>query len=74
MGLETSDDLASFFGLQEISGRKVLSPEQEWQKIAKITPNDILKVAKEVFRSDRLNLAVIGPHKDREQFSKVLKI
>ncbi|MDP2930656.1 MAG: pitrilysin family protein [bacterium] len=74
LGLETSDELASFFGLQEIMGKKPLVPEQEWQEIAKITPDDILKVAGEIFHSDRLNLAIIGPHKDREKFLSVLKI
>ena len=75
LGLETSDSFASFFGLQELLGQEVLTPQQQWQKIAKITPNDILKVAKEIFKSDKLNLALIGPHKEGiDKFQKLLKV
>ena len=63
LGLETSDEFASFYGVQKIMEREVLTPEQEWQNIAKVSQNDILKVAKQVFRPNRLNLAIIGPHK-----------
>ena len=74
LGLETSDSFASFFGLQEVIGQEVLTPQQQWQKIAKITPDDILKIAKEVFRPDRLNLALIGPHKKEKEIKKTLNI
>ena len=74
LGLETSDDFASFFGFQEILRERVLTPEQEWQEIAKISRDDILKVAREVFRPERLNLAIIGPHKEKDKFQKLLKI
>ncbi|MDP3093194.1 MAG: pitrilysin family protein [bacterium] len=73
LGLETSDDFASFYGLQEILGGEVLSPDQKWQKIAKITPDDILKVAREFFQPQKLNLALIGPCKDKEKILRVLK-
>ncbi|OHA61721.1 MAG: hypothetical protein A2117_00805 [Candidatus Wildermuthbacteria bacterium GWA2_46_15] len=74
LGLETSDQFASFFGLQGILGRKVLTPEEEWREIAKITQDDILRVAKEVFRSDRLNLALIGPRQEEKKILKILKV
>jgi len=74
LGLETSDDFASFFGFQEILRQKILTPEQEWQEIAKVTQDDILKVAREVFKPERLNLALIGPHKEKEKILKVLKV
>ena len=74
LGLETSDQFASFFGLQGILGQKVLTPEQEWQEIAKVTPDDILKTAREVFRSDRLNLALIGPRPEEKKILKILKV
>jgi predicted Zn-dependent peptidase len=74
LGLETSDQFASFFGLQGILEKKILTPEEEWREIAKITSDDILKVAKEVFRSDKLNLALTGPQKDGRQFSRILRV
>ncbi len=74
LNLETSEHFASFFGLQEILGKKILTPDQEWRQIAKITSNDILKVAKEIFVPARLNLAIIGPHKDKKEFKNILKV
>jgi len=74
LGLETSDSFASFFGLQEVIGQEVLTPQQQWQKIAKITPDDILEIAKEIFRSDRLNLALIGPHRKEKEIKNILNI
>jgi predicted Zn-dependent peptidase len=73
LGLETSDDFASFYGLQEVLGGEVLTPGQKWQKIAKITSDDILKVAREFFQPQKLNLALIGPCKDKEKILRVLK-
>lgn len=74
LGLETSDSFASFFGLQEVINEEVLTPSQQWQKIAKITPDDILKVAKEIFKTENLNLALIGPQRQGEKIRSILSI
>jgi len=74
LGLETSDSFASFFGLQELIGEKVLTPSQQYQKIAKITPDDILKVANEVFKEENLNVALIGSHRQEKKFRNILKV
>lgn len=74
LGLETSDAKAFFFAGQELLENKILKPEDIFKKIDKISINDILKVAKEIFRPERLNLAVIGPVKDRRKFQKLLKL
>ncbi len=72
--LETSDAQASFYGLQELLKKEILTPEEIYKKIDKITENDILKVAKDIFRPEKLNLALIGPFKDKNKFQKLLKI
>ncbi|MBZ9572332.1 insulinase family protein [Patescibacteria group bacterium] len=74
LGLETSDAWASYLGGQEILRRKILTPEKECAKIDKISQNDILKVAKEIFQPQKLNLALIGPFKEKEKFKKILKL
>jgi len=38
-----------------------------------VTAEDIQRVAEDIFRPERLNLAVIGPYKDEEKFKKLLK-
>jgi len=72
--LETSDAQASFFGLQELLKKEILTPEEVYKKIDKITENDILKVARDIFKPEKLNLALIGPFKDKDRFQKLLKI
>ncbi len=70
--LETSDAQASFYAEQEILEKKILTPEEILTKIDKVTVNDILKVAKDIFQPKKLNLALIGPFKDKKQFTKLL--
>lgn len=60
IGLETSDDLASFYADQELLKRELLTPGQKLDLIDKVTASDILKAAKEIFDAKKLNLAVIG--------------
>jgi predicted Zn-dependent peptidase len=70
--LETSEQQASFFGAQELLKKEILSPEQIYKKIDKISQDDILKVAKDIFTPERLNLALIGPFEDKDKFEKIL--
>jgi len=72
--LESSDAQASFYGAQELLEKRILTPKEIYQKIDKVNRNDILKVAREIFRPEKLNLALIGPFKDKEKFQKLLKI
>ncbi|MCK4453921.1 insulinase family protein [Candidatus Parcubacteria bacterium] len=74
LSLESSDAQASFYTGQELLTGKILTPEQEFKKIDEITENDILKVAKDIFQPEKLNLALIGPFKEKTKFEKILKI
>lgn len=73
LGLETSDAQASFYGIQEILEEKILTPEEIYAKINKITRRDILSLSQDIFRPEKLNLAIIGPFKDKQKFQKILK-
>lgn len=73
MGLESSESNASYYGLQEIVKQKVLSPDEWLKKIQAVTAEDVKKLANEIFTNDRLNLAVVGPIRDRTGIQKVLK-
>lgn len=72
--LESSDAKASFYAGQELLEKIILTPEQIFKKIDKITANDILKVAREIFQPQKLNLALIGPFEKKERFQKLLKL
>lgn len=72
--LETPDALASFFAGQELLEGKIELLDELFKKIDKVSKSDILKVAREIFRPEKLNLAIIGPFKDKKRFEKLLKI
>ncbi len=72
--LETSDAQASFYGVQEILERKFLAPKGVYDKINQVNVNDIFKVSRDIFQPQKLNLALIGPFKDKRKFGKLLKL
>lgn len=75
-GLETSDDLADYFGFQELMHEEIVKPAEKIKKVKEVTAKDIQKVLKQIMKPENLNLAMIGPYdkKDEEKFKKLLKI
>jgi predicted Zn-dependent peptidase len=74
LSLETSDAWASFLGTQEILKKEISLPDKECAMIDKVTKDDVLKVAQEIFRPEKLNLALIGPFKEKNIFKDLLKL
>jgi predicted Zn-dependent peptidase len=74
LNMESSDEQASFFGFQELLENKILTLEEKFAKIEAVTASDIQRVARDIFRPEKLNLALIGPFKDKSKFEKLLKI
>jgi len=76
IGLETSEDVADYFGFQELLKEEILYPRDYIKKIKAITVEEVQKVLKEIMKDKNLNLAIIGPFKkDKEkEFKKLLKI
>jgi len=72
IGLETSDQLASYYGVQEILSKDIESPEELIKKIQKVSAAEIKAVARDIFQNSKLNLALIGPFKDPSRFEKIL--
>jgi len=81
--LEASDNIANWYGRQAVmnltlkrtkqNAPKIETPEEFLKKIRAIKPAEIRKVAKEIFQPKNLNLAVIGPFKEKKEFQKILK-
>lgn len=72
--MESSDAQASFYGVQELLEEKILTMEEVFKKIEKVSSSDIMKVAKDIFKEEKINLAIIGPYKGREgEFKELLK-
>ena len=74
INLETSDQLASFYGGQEIITQKIVTPEELLKKIQAVTKNEVMAAAKEIFQISKLNLALIGPSRGKDKFEKILNL
>jgi predicted Zn-dependent peptidase len=74
MALETSDNQADFYAIQEALKHEIKTPEEIEKEIRKVTAEDIMKVAKEMFQDDRMNMAVVGNVGDEAALKKLLKL
>ncbi|KKP86256.1 MAG: Peptidase, M16 family, partial [Parcubacteria group bacterium GW2011_GWC1_35_8] len=73
LSLESSDDIANFHGGQELLKKEIKNIEDKAKEIRKVTASQIQDMAKDIFRDEKLNLALIGPFKDDVEFLKILK-
>ncbi len=73
ISLEASNAVANFVGTEEIVTGKPLTVDEVFAKIDAVTPEEIMAVAKEIIRPEGLNLAMIGPFKEKEKFEQILK-
>lgn len=72
--LEDSINLAEFYVAKELMGDNISSEEKVIAEIDKVTAEDIQRVAKDLFKNNNLNLAVIGKVKDQEAVKKLVKL
>jgi predicted Zn-dependent peptidase len=72
--MEDSHNVAGWFGGQEILTGKILTMDEVVAIIDSVTAEDIMGVAKDLFVSKALRLAVVGPVKADETVEKLLKV
>ncbi len=70
--LESSDAQASFYSKQELLKDKILTLEKIFEKIDRVTAEEILRVSQDIFKKERLNLAMIGSSEKEEKIKKIL--
>ena len=73
LGLEASDELASFYGAQEIAREPLMSPKELVEKLEAVTAEDVRSVARDIFMNDRLNMTVIGPVGEETELRAALR-
>ncbi len=76
LSMDATDAQTSFYASQEVMNQKMQTPEEKLKMIDKVTVNDIKKVAEDIFKNEKLNLAVIGPfeEKEKEKYQQLLNI
>jgi predicted Zn-dependent peptidase len=72
LNLESSSSQAFFYTAQEIIENRTQTPEEIFKKIDKVSANDIMRVSREIFTPEKINLTVLGPAE--KDFKKLLKI
>jgi len=65
---------ADWVGGQEVSDREVLSVDQVIERIDAVTTEDVQRIARQLFTTNRLSLAVVGPFKTRRAFMSRLAL
>lgn len=73
MALEATDDIANYYGGQELLKKEIKNLEEKIKEINAVTSNDIQKMAKLLFKTKNLNMALVGPVKDKTRLEKILK-
>ena len=53
--------------------KKMLTPEEKIKKIFAVKKSQVKQVADDLIKEEKINLAMIGPFKEKEQFLKILK-
>lgn len=74
LGLESTNGVCSYFLAQEVLDGKIDTPEEKLKKIDAVTAKDVQDVARDIFVTEGLNLALIGPFSDPNRFRKLLKL
>jgi predicted Zn-dependent peptidase len=73
LALEDTRAINDFYGEDELFGTGNESPEEVFAKVDKVTIEEVVAEAKKLFKPEKLNLAIIGPFKDKEKFVKLLQ-
>jgi predicted Zn-dependent peptidase len=74
LGLETSHDLASFVGYDQLLEGRFYTVKEIEDEIEAVTVEDIKKIARQIMKNKNLNLAVLGPNLKKDRFVKKLQV
>ena len=72
MNLETTDALAEFYAYQEVVTHKLETPQELEKLVRSVTAKEVMAVAKDLFKNEKLNLAIVGDIKDTKKLKRVL--
>ncbi len=73
LDLETSDQVAGYFGMQEVIGKKLLTPEDMLIKTDAVSLDAVHAAARELYAPGNINFALVGPFENSAEFDTLLK-
>ena len=74
MGLEGSDDVVEYLVSQETIRGEIMLPAEKAKMVDRVTADDVLRVAQDIFVNKKLNLAVIGPKASEAKLRRILNL
>ncbi|MBI2448422.1 insulinase family protein [Candidatus Microgenomates bacterium] len=74
LAMESSNFIAGNLGTSELLEGKIQMPDDYLKKIRSVTNQDLKKIAREIFRSENCNLAVVGPLNKEKTQAELLKL
>jgi predicted Zn-dependent peptidase len=74
LSMENSRNVAGWYGAQEMLMGQIMSVDDVTQIIENITAEDVKRVAGDLFVTDKLNLAVVGPFQNESALADQLSI
>ncbi|MBU0612844.1 insulinase family protein [Patescibacteria group bacterium] len=72
--MEDSESIAGWYGAQQLLKNQTLTIEEKFKSIQKVTLNDIKRVANDIFKTQLINLVIIGPFSKSSEFTPLLKV
>ena len=72
--LEDVHNMADYIAFQELLRRKIETPNEYFKKIKQVSPYDLQRVAQDLLKPQFLNLALIGPYKNKKKLEKLLHV
>lgn len=70
--LEETNALASFAAGQELLLKHILTPDEIWERIVSVTPDELQVVAQELLAPQRRAAVLLGPQKSTRAFERLL--
>ncbi|TSC68641.1 MAG: Uncharacterized protein G01um101470_1155 [Parcubacteria group bacterium Gr01-1014_70] len=74
LSLESTDELAEFYGMQEILRKDLKHQNELAVEVTKVTNAEVQAVAREIFTQERLNLAVVGQAPPESRLQELLTL
>jgi predicted Zn-dependent peptidase len=72
LGLEDSEQVAEYYGLQKLLEDRIESPDEANAAMEAVTAAEVQEVAREIFTDEALRLAVCGPFDKKEELEKLM--
>jgi len=69
---DSPEELGNYVMMRALLKDKIELPQEYIKKVSKVNKADIVRVAENIFKDEKIYLTVIGPFKDKQKFARIL--